>query len=249
MKILISSCTKYNAVRQEVILSIKKQFPESLIYIITGLDDISASSDAQIFKSEDDGWSANLFKLIDWCSLNDDEAVLLWIDDLVIKTINPLAWQTYQFIAEIFDSQSLFALKLYETPVSRLVNANDINNGIFTSINQSEDYPISTMVSLIRILFLKKILRANESAWEFETKAHQRIDFRDLTKLKKLNFNLVDISNLVVRGKIVPWRSLSDADNLMGKMNFSQGYLYKMKIIMHFLKLVSIKNIFGFLIR
>lgn len=249
MKVLISSCTKYNAVRQEAILSIKKQFPESLIYIITGLDDISTSSDAEIFKSVDDGWSANLIKLIDLCSLNDDEAILLWVDDLVIKTINPLGWQTYQFIAQIFDSQSLYALKLYETPVSRLVNANNFMSGIFSPINQSEDYPVSTMVSLIRILFLKQILRANESAWEFEKKAHQRIDFKDLIKLKKLNFNLVDISNLVVKGKIVPWRSSSDTDNPIGKMNFVQGYLYKMQIIMHFFKRVSNKNIFGLLFR
>ena len=244
MKILISSCSKYVFVRNEVIKTIHSVFPQAYIYIVTELNDISTNSkNIQFLKIEDKGWSSNLIALIEAIDLPASEHAILWMDDLAIDASGYNVTVVQDLVFRLYEANKLLSLKLYLNPNERIVKLADTSVGIISGCGNSE-YPVSTMVSIFNVGFLKRILRSGESAWDFERNALNRIKYEELQFLAQLNFNFISIRNLVVQGKLVPWRM----KNLHHPgMSFLESLIYKLKIILNLIRLLNVRDLFNYM--
>ena len=149
-------------------------------------------------------------------------------------------------IFKFFKDKRLLSMKLYLNPNERIAKIPETANGIISACGKSE-YPLSTMVSIFNVGFLRKILKPGETAWQFEKNAVTRMSCDELEYLAQLNFNLISVQNLMVRGKLVPWRNRSKLFHL--SMNGLETTFYKIKIVLNLIRLLSLRDLFTYMIK
>ena len=130
-------------------------------------------------------------------SLNalDCEYVLFWLDDFVPTAVDK---KRLKSIWRWFTSVQGDYLRLNPTPKGE---GRLIREGI-RIIDTGESYRASTILAIWNVAFLRSILVAGESAWQFEFLGSVRSDISD--SFYACETNIVEFVNLVVKGQIVP---------------------------------------------
>jgi len=219
--IIIGSCKRYSIVLQQVYDSIKHYMPNREVRIISDAGIEVEESDSLLVTS-DMGWNQNLLKLTaklpesSYVIISMDDLLFTWCDDDFNNKIEGLIHKDYDYVS------------LYAPPAVKLKRA--LKSDFRSCSDISQDYAVSTMVSLIKVGLLREILLKTESPWEFEKKSST---FAMSRRCINLNTNLVVVSNLIVKGRKVSWR------NDLETTNFSDivySYFYAFKVLIYSLR-------------
>jgi len=212
--IIIGSCNRYAEVLSKVYVSIKTLLPNQPVWIVSDASVCIEASD-YLLVTPDQGWNNNLLSLV--ADLPDSAHVIVTMDDLLVTWCdNRFGSVIDQLIQEGFDYVSLYA-----PPAAKLRRALLSDFKSFSDV--SSDYAISTMVSLIRVGLLRTLLRQTDSPWSFERRSCR---FTAHHRCINLNYNLVVVSNLIVKGRRIQWRSPEMKLGLIDKA-FSVQYAFK----------------------
>jgi len=234
--IVVGTCQKYQPVFQDVYQSIKASFPNKTIMSVSDFE-INLGENDCMMTMKDEGWNANILKLIE--DFTNESYVILTMDDLLFtKCVTEAEFDAviHSLINSNYDYVSLYA-----PPAVKLKRA--IISDFLPLSNISKDHSISTMVSLIRVQMLRHLLMSTKNPWEFERESSK---FINGYKCANLNYNLVNVSNLIVQGKKVTWRNASKTITLIDRLHslkygfkvmmHSAKHLYKVKLFQFFLK-------------
>tara|TARA_E500000178_G_C16976983_1_gene733865 strand:- start:773 stop:1495 length:723 start_codon:yes stop_codon:yes gene_type:complete len=240
MKILIATCKKYYPVAAKTCKSISEHLKNFEIVLISDEGTPMLDYVENIRHKKDIGWNAMIKKYLE---NNDMEKVIIWMDDLIIKSkIDDYA---LDYAIKVVLKNDLDYLSLYQPPARKLVDAIQSDfKPKNTLIN--DRYPISTMCSIFSRNMLLELLREDESPWEFEKNAKSRIGLQ--FKISQLGFNIVDIKNVISKGKIVKWRFNEKIDGFKHQSSL-ESLLYKLQMSYNFFKQLSIKDFFNFLFK
>ncbi|WP_147269504.1 hypothetical protein [Prosthecochloris sp. ZM] len=236
MKLIISSCEKYHSVLRVTLDSLNKISDVFDVIVITSQDKnlvLDYPYIKFIFYMHDCGWAENMAKVMSDFDL--DERVLLWMDDLYLVDNVDLGFIKY-FLDDLSESYNYDYLSLYQTPASRMVSC-AYSEGLF--VRRGEDFQVSCMGSVFKVSLLKKLLVSGESAWDFERKSDKRLRNIDSgIVLLDLSFNLFEMLNLIVKGKVVRWRVeyIGRNDIVLPEMNAFDEWKYKLYMLLHLFK-------------
>ena len=143
------------------------------------------------------------------------------IDDLLLN--RSVSNSQFGIISEWIDKNKPLYLRLHN---SKFLNKNE---NLVSSIPQKTPYKTSTIPSIWKKSYLKKILKKGESAWEFEIHGSERA-FSN-TNFFTLNKSLLFYDNSIIKGK---WqkeiaKKLNISKDIRPIMNWKEQYIYKYK--------------------
>lgn len=237
MKIIMSSCARYGEVRDQVVASIRARIPDSELFCFTTEEDgVTAEDGVKIVKRRDHGWAANTLYLLQHFNLRDDENVLLWMDDLLLLDAAPEP--ILAMLVADFERLGFLALSLYQPAAAKCVSSAYSHVGLYSTAGRR--YPVSCMASLINVGFLKTLLVAGETAWDFEQRTSARLAPSQSARCMITNFGVFDIANLVVRGHLVGWRSRGLKLESLPAMGATARLRYRLKMLLHFTRMLQL---------
>tara|TARA_B100001063_G_C16690030_1_gene516547 strand:+ start:436 stop:1185 length:750 start_codon:yes stop_codon:yes gene_type:complete len=247
MDVLISSFTKYNKILHACLRNYDQLSPKINIRVITDSNDRFVPKNINLeynIHENDIGWLSSIMQLLK--TYDEDDYVILCMDDLM--PISYMGNENLNAYIKFAIDHKVDSLKLYEPPSQRIFSSIDSN---FSSIRSciQDKYPISTMFSIFKVLFLKELLKKSNDAWDFEQNASKRI--KKNSACFTAPCNIFDFSNIVIKGKVVESRlkgnENEDEDFILNKMS-------KIDLIKHFiiitistLRTFSLKKLFKFL--
>ena len=246
MDILISSFSKYNDVLHSCLIEYDKLNPDLSFRVISDakIDFVPKNISLQFtYLDNDQGWLQSVLHLLE--DYDETDHVILCMDDLM-----PLSFvgdEVLSAFVSFSKNKNIDSLKLYEPPNERIFSS--INSG-FSRIERCDQdrYPISTMLSIFKVSFLRTLLTQSSDAWDFERGASSRISSR--SQCYTSPFNIFDFSNLVVKGRVVASRLNSDMPVRYVLKNMSRSALmrYYVTIIFSTYKSFSLKKFFRFMV-
>ena len=234
--IIIGSCKKYNSVFKKVYQSIKFYLPNQTVHVISDVSIDVFQGDRSVL-SKDRGWNQNLLELLE--DFDPTDYVILTMDDLLFTSSSEESFFTLtikSLIQADYDYVSLYA-----PPAVKLKRAVRTNFNLFSNI--SPDHSISAMVSLIRVNLLREILISTNSPWEFEQNSYK---FLNNYRAVNLNYNLVNVSNLIVQGKKISWRNKNQH---ITSMELLYSVKYFLKVLTYSFKHLSGLKFIKFLLK
>lgn len=229
MKLLISTIPNYSHVASLAIKSIHKANLGLEVRVVSHGKSLALKKISEYIEiPKDFGWSKNILMGIN--DLKNSDYIILTMDDLVVKSSPPA--EIFKITIDYFIKKKYDAVNLYSPPSDRF-SQSIRGEFAWASTYTNNKYPLSCMFTLFKVGFLKRMLDANQNAWEFEISAKDKIAKLNVKpKIISLGFNLVNLSNLVIRGKNVTWRNSNK--KLKGIKNM--GLVDKIK---HILKIYS----------
>ena len=229
MKLLISTIPNYSHVASLAIKSIHKANLGLKVRVVSHGNSLALKKISEYIEIQKDfGWSKNI--LIGINDLKNSDYIILTMDDLVVKSSPPA--EIFKATIDYFIKKEYDAVNLYSPPSDRF-SQSIRGDFAWASFFKNNKYPISCMFTLFNVGFLRKMLDINQNAWQFENSAKDKIARLEAEpKIMSLGFNLVNLSNLVIRGKNVSWRN--NNKKLKGIKNM--GLVDKIK---HILKIYS----------
>ncbi len=246
MDILISSFSKYNEILHACLLEYDKINPELKFRVLTNarLEFTSKNLDLEVTYVDDDhGWLKSILILLE--PYQEDDYVLLCMDDLM-----PLSFvgdEVLNAFIAFARSKNIDSLKLYEPPSQRI--SSSINSG-FTRIERCDQdrYPISTMLSIFKVSFLRNLLKQSSDAWDFEQGAYPRIPLKSQCYTSPCN--VFDFANLVIKGSVVKsrFKSHTPAGHVLRNMSYFGYVRHYLIIFVSTYKSFSFGKLFKFLV-
>ncbi len=245
MDILIASFSKYNAVLSTCLNEFDKLNPNLNFRIITDskLNFLPKKINCQItYLEKDQGWLKSILALLD--DYDEDEQIILCMDDLLPKYF--IGNEVLDAFIRLSKKEDFDSLKLYEPPSQRISSSIRSNFSEVRSC-KNDRYPISTMFSIFKVSFLKEHLLNSSDAWDFEQNAITRI--KNGSKCFSTPFNIIDFSNIVIKGSIVQKRLDENYLKTFVLKNMSKFdlILHYLTIIFSTIKSFSFRNFLRFL--
>jgi hypothetical protein len=242
LKVIISTCKKYERVCELVVNSLNEaRLPLSIVTIAENT--VIDFHDVENIRIENDnGWSFNMIKYLS--EIDPDEPFLLWMDDLAI--VNAPNATMLSLVEEYFKIEKIDALSVYMPAAYRVPEA--FNNGYAPITSAlSNKYPFSCMCTLTTARFMLKVLDKNESPWEFEHNMAAKLkSIGGRAELYILGFNLFNVTNIVIRGKVVTWRVNGRNKLKIKSMNWQEKLLHVAKISGSLIKNFSLSKFFKY---
>ena len=246
MDILISSFSRYNEILRLCLLEYDKINPRLHFRVISDSTiDFSPKNISIEFNylDSDQGWLKSVLLLLE--DYDEKDHVMLCMDDLL-----PLSYIGDEVLSAFISyskKNNIDSLKLYEPPSQRI--SSSINSS-FSRIDRCnhDRYPISTMLSIFKVSFLRNLLIESSDAWDFEQGAFSRIAAQ--SKCYASPCNIFDFANLVIKGNVVAPRLKSSEPANYVLMNMSRTALIKhyLIILSSAYKSFSIKRWFKFMV-
>jgi len=251
MKILISTCCRYIPSAKLVVDSIRRANCSLPIVVVCeddrALDALAAFSGVDVLRTPYDmGWQCAIMHALESSHFCDATNVLVTMDDLAFTSgFDPAV---FALIEAKFLEEGASAMKLYEPPSTRISTSISMDFQFFNECCGAR-YPISCMLSIFDISFLKRQLSLSSSAWDFELRSSSRLVDGD--KVMSLGFNLVNLSNIVIKGAVATSRFnywFSDVSSIklpvMSKTDELRHWAY---ISASFCKNFRLRNFFRYL--
>lgn len=194
--ILVVSCDKYSDLHDIFFFFLKKFWQDCpyKIYLLTNNKNEKRQGVININIGHDISWSSNLKKSLEFIK---EDFVFLWVDDLfLMEKVDSL------YIESLFNwsiSKNVNYLNLYSNPSPDRVFNKDVGFVLTGSI-----YRVSTVLSLWKKEILSRLLKEDESAWQFEINGSIRSDI--FPNFFATNKEVIKTINAVVKGK---WRRKS----------------------------------------
>lgn len=249
--LLIATFDRYNEVCEVTLSSLQPLIDLFEIVVLTNEQFTAPSYVNQLVADEDLGWSANILDFIK--GVDESRQIFLWMDDLILTDIYAL--EEIPKIIEAHQELEMDYLSVYCPPWEQIYRRICFFDK-YVPVNASSSlYPISCMCSIFRASFLRSLLRANESAWEFEKNARDKLipvissSSPVMYQLRDTPFN---VTNIIVKGKVADWR-MSESDISTSFPSFSRMsridcFFYKLKVIAFSFFRLPISRLFRFLI-
>jgi hypothetical protein len=168
---VIVSCEKYSDLWGTMVDSISKHWPEITenLYILS--DKPAPSAVPLVVSNENLSWSDNLLFLLGRFEYSHTHVFLMMEDGPFIKRVND---ERIKNIFNLFFESNGSFLTLLNEPA-----ATSKGNCFFGPIGRDSPYRPTATFALWEISALKRVLRAGETAWEFEKKGARRVEGED----------------------------------------------------------------------
>lgn len=244
--LLIATCKKYITVCQKTVDSLETLADLVEIVVISDTTVTFPPYVRHLRKDSDDGWNCMIHDYVQGC--DPDRQILIWMDDLILIRLSDRALLEDAIAAH--REEEMDYLSLYCPPweqIERLISRGGRYLRIDTIVAR---YPVSCMASLYRASFLLDLLDPNESPWQFEKTAPEKLRALPDRRLFALKYTPVDIHNIAIKGKLVPWRTADYATGMtlpsMGRMDTLK---YRAKAVLYSLRHLSWSKLYHFILK
>jgi hypothetical protein len=194
MAVLIVSCDNYSDLWPTFFELFRRFWPDCPypVYLLSNRKQCPEPGVSTIAVGDDISWSDNLKTALEQIP---EKYVLMWIDDLLL--LKP--------VDNIRLAQVCLSFKELEGNYLRLnptIKADAPCNELFGTVSPGTIYRASTVLSLWRKTVLDDLLKAGESAWDFEIHGTVRSD--SYARFFAAHEDLFVVENGVIKGK---WRN------------------------------------------
>lgn len=192
--VVVISCDKYSDLWEPFFSQFQEIWPECPYdtYLVSNHKTYINENVKMLNLGTDKAWSANLLSVID--RLNQYEYLLLLMEDGFITKVNS---ENIYIMIEKFVSESGDFLTLVSEPAP-----SKRETGFYGPISTNSQYRVTATWAVWKAQTLKKLLREEENAWEFEINGSRRS--HEYEKIFSVYDDQFEYIHGVIRGLWVP---------------------------------------------
>lgn len=242
--LLIATCARYAKVCEATVASLAPLARWVQVVVITDKSLALPEFARQELLSDDPGWNTMIHKFAS--SLEPAQQVMLWMDDLVLESLDDE--EIFAGAISWHNTEQVDYLSLYCPPWEQIARLAEGGVRYQKVEPEATEYPLSCMASLFQAGFLTQVLDPEENPWQFERGAKEKLARHPGATLHKLRFTPFTIRNIVVKGKVVPWRTAEPDGWSLPLMSRNASLAQKIKILAYSIFKLDARNLAQFLV-